>query len=233
MKKVFLISTAVLYLTVAYGQTAQGDTNRYFQSQILSHYTQEFYFPDNGKGLGFNSGINIIVPISKRILIRTGINYSQRNMKYESSPFIISYYRHDANGNHESLYCDSYQLNYFQLPLYLQFDLLQRSKMNLYILSGIKANIIKKEILSGITESGFEGSRTTTDAHRYINVFLYPDYLYKPSYLTIGSGANYFLSKNFRIGIEAGLDITNNFNLFTKPIVNVGIHFNYILNTKK
>jgi len=238
MKKLLLTSIVVLCFAVAHGQTVQRDTgNGYIHSQLLTHYTQEFYPPSNGKGFGFNSGINIIVPISRRISIRTGINYCERNMKYENSYFVIPYYRHDANGNHESLYCDSYELSYYQLPLYLQFNLLQKNKMNVYILSGIKTNIIKQEILSGITVSGFEGSRTTTDAYRYINTFVPPSYLYASHYWIIGSGINYLLGKNFLIGIEVGLNLSNYKYILPLPskssIINTGINFSYMLNTKK
>lgn len=167
-------------------------------------------YRNNGGGNGFSFGVNYNIKISPRFYFTTGLNYTQRKIKYQNNVYDVPTNTYDIQGfkDQDWLISDEYALYAVQLPVLLQYSFLNLKRVTGYAMTGVKNNVFRREKLYGKTFlTQQEESFITNKAENYLFYDVNPVYDYQPFYLTLGVGGFYFFPKKFNIGAELSMDV--------------------------
>lgn len=127
----------------------------------------------------------------------------------------------------------------FQIPLFLQYNFFENSKIMCYTVGGFVANIRLQEIFNGKTEQGIAHEQSFS-YNPLDDKATIPVYTYAPYQVGLGAGVVYKLNNNrMSFGIEPMINwqiqrptsslFDNNRKQF---ILNGGITMTYLLNKK-
>lgn len=136
----------------------------------------------------FSTGINVAYQMTDRIGLRSGLTYSKRST---SSPSSVTSF-----GKTEDFSSD-FSVNYVEIPLLMEYSLVNRENFNYYIASGLSANLLWN----------YNNVLTNTDGQIAAKVVSQDDKQLYPAQgnIMLRTGVRYKLFKKLSLHFEPGL----------------------------